>query len=159
MILKKLLIIPIIFILSANLFSQNSETIQLLDEQESLLLNLDSQIEELQNSFLSISTKADILAKDNEEIQNKLNAANTAIIELQGNLKTYKEALLSNKDDTAYIITLFADAQNQLDEINKKLVQQEKIINIQKKFIYIGIPTGIVLGIIGGSILSFKLTN
>lgn len=128
----------------------------LLDAQENMLLDLDKQIEDLQNSFMSISAKADILAKDNQDIQDKLTAANTTIIELQSNLKQYKEALFSNKDDTAYIITLFADAQAQLDEVNKRIVQLERTNKIMKKIVYIGIPAGIVAGFAGGMI-TYKL--
>lgn len=128
----------------------------LLDAQENMLLDLDKQIEDLQNSFMSISAKADILAKDNKDIQSKLTAANTTIIELQSNLKQYKEALFSNKDDTAYIITLFADAQAQLDEVNRRIVQLERTSEIMKRVICIGIPAGVAVGFASG-VITYKL--
>lgn len=139
------------------IFSQSSEITSLLDTQENLLLELDRQFVDLQNNLTSISAKADLLAKDNQQIQESLTRANVTIIELQNNLKQYKEALFSNKDDTAYIITLFADAQNEIDQINKKLAQQEKIIKIQKKIIYIGIPSATVIGLVTGGIVSYKI--
>lgn len=151
--MRKIVIAVLTMFLSINMFSQSASA--LLDAQESMLLDLDKQIEDLQNSFMSISAKADILAKDNTDIQNKLTAANTSIIELQANLKQYKEALYSNKDDTAYIITLFADAQAQLDEINKKVVQLEKTNKLMKKVIVIGIPAGIAAGFVGG-VVTYK---
>lgn len=156
--MKHVLLTLIILLSSINLtYSQSSEITGLLDTQENLLLELDKQFNDLQNNLASISLKADLLAKDNQQIQESLNRANITIIELQNNLKQYKEALLSNKDDTAYIITLFADAQNEIDQLNKKLIQQEKIIKIQKKIIYIGIPSAIILGSVTGGILTYKL--
>lgn len=156
--MKHVLLTLIILLSSINLiYSQSSEITGLLDTQENLLLELDKQFNDLQNNLASISLKADLLAKDNQQIQESLNRANITIIELQNNLKQYKEALLSNKDDTAYIITLFADAQNEIDQINKKLIQQEKLIKIQKKIIYIGIPSAIILGSVTGGILTYKL--
>lgn len=152
--MRKIAIAVLAVFLSISMFGQSASA--LLDAQESMLLDLDKQIEDLQNSFMSISAKADILAKDNADIQDKLTVANTTIIELQANLKQYKEALYSNKDDTAYIITLFADAQAQLDEINKKVVQLEKTNKLMKKVIVIGVPTGIVTGFVGG-IITYKL--
>lgn len=157
--MKRLLLFILIFSFSALTYSQSSEITNLLDTQENLLLDLDKQFTDLQNSFNSISMKADLLTKDNQEIQTRLNSANITIMELQSNLKQYKEALFSNKDDTAYIITLFADAQNEIDQINKKLVQQEKIIKIQKRIIYIGLPVVLVAGGITGSIITYKVTK
>lgn len=157
--MKRLLLFILIFSFSALTYSQSSEITNLLDTQENLLLDLDKQFTDLQNSFNSISMKADLLAKDNQEIQTRLNSANITIMELQSNLKQYKEALFSNKDDTAYIITLFADAQNEIDQINKKLVQQEKNIKIQKRIIYIGLPVALVAGGITGSIITYKVTK
>lgn len=155
--MKRLVLFILIFSFSTLTYSQSSEITGLLDVQENLLLNLDKQISELQNNFVSISLKADLLAKDNQEIQSSLNSANTTIMELQSNLKQYKEALFSNKDDTAYIITLFADAQNEIEQINKKLIQQEKIIKIQKRILYIGLPVALVVGSITGSIVTYNL--
>lgn len=155
--MKHAILTLILLLSSINLIhSQTSEITGLLDTQENLLLELDKQFKDLQNNLNTVSIKADLLAKDNQQIQESLNRANITIIELQNNLKQYKEALLSNKDDTAYIITLFADAQNEIEQINKKLVQQEKIIKIQKKIIYIGIPSAIAIGGIAGGILTYR---
>lgn len=156
---RLILLFTIIFSISTFAYTQSSEITSLLDTQENLLLDLDKQFTDLQNSFNSISMKADLLAKDNQEIQTRLNSANATMIELQSNLKQYKEALFSNKDDTAYIITLFADAQNEIEQINKKLVQQEKIIKIQKRILYIGLPVALVAGGITGSIITYKITR
>lgn len=156
---RLILLFTIIFSISTFAYTQSSEITSLLDTQENLLLDLDKQFTDLQNSFNSISMKADLLAKDNQEIQTRLNSANATMIELQSNLKQYKEALFSNKDDTAYIITLFADAQNEIEQINKKLVQQEKIIKIQRRILYIGLPVALVAGGITGSIITYKITR
>lgn len=156
---RLILLFTIIFSISTFAYTQSSEITSLLDTQENLLLDLDKQFTDLQNSFNSISMKADLLAKDNQEIQTRLNSANATMIELQSNLKQYKEALFSNKDDTAYIITLFADAQNEIEQINKKLVQQEKIIKIQRRVLYIGLPVALVAGGITGSIITYKITR
>lgn len=153
------LLFTIIFSISTFAYTQSSEITSLLDTQENLLLDLDKQFTDLQTSFNSISMKADLLAKDNQEIQTRLNSANATMIELQSNLKQYKEALFSNKDDTAYIITLFADAQNEIEQINKKLVQQEKVIKIQKRILYIGLPVALVAGGITGSIVTYKIAR
>lgn len=156
---RSILLFTIIFSISTFAYTQSSEITSLLDTQENLLLDLDKQFTDLQNSFNSISMKADLLAKDNQEIQTRLNSANATMVELQSNLKQYKEALFSNKDDTAYIITLFADAQNEIEQINKKLVQQEKIIKIQRRILYIGLPVALVAGGITGSIITYKVTR
>lgn len=157
--MKRLLLFILIFSFSVLTYLQSSEITNLLDTQTNLLLDLDKQFTDLQNSFNSISMKADLLTKDNQEIQTRLNSANITIIELQTNLKQYKEALFSNKDDTAYIITLFADAQNEIEQINKKIIQQEKFIKIQKRIIYIGLPITLVVGGITGSIITYKVTK
>lgn len=154
--MRRFLFILTAFFCMAFAYTQSSEITSLLDTQESLLLDLDKQFVDLQNSFNSISMKADLLAKDNQEIQTRLNSANATMIELQSNLKQYREALFSNKDDTAYIITLFADAQNEIEQINKKLVQQEKVIKIQKRILYIGLPVALIAGGAAGSIITYK---
>lgn len=156
---RLILILIAIFSISTFAYTQSSEITSLLDTQENLLLDLDKQFVDLQNSFNSISMKADLLAKDNQEIQTRLNSANATMIELQSNLKQYREALFSNKDDTAYIITLFADAQNEIEQINKKLVQQEKVIKIQKRILYIGLPVALIAGGITGSIITYKVVK
>lgn len=156
---RLILILITIFSISTFAYTQSSEITSLLDTQENLLLDLDKQFVDLQNSFNSISMKADLLAKDNQEIQTRLNSANATMIELQSNLKQYREALFSNKDDTAYIITLFADAQNEIEQINKKLVQQEKVIKIQKRILYIGLPVALIAGGITGSIITYKVVK
>lgn len=156
---RLVLLFTILFSILTFAYTQSSEITSLLDTQESLLLDLDKQFTDLQNSFSSISMKADLLAKDNQEIQERLNSANATMIELQSNLKQYKEALFSNKDDTAYIITLFADAQNEIEQINKKLVQQEKVIKTQKRILYIGLPVALLAGGITGSIITYKVVK
>lgn len=156
---RLVLLFTILFSILTFAYTQSSEITSLLDTQESLLLDLDKQFTNLQNSFSSISMKADLLVKDNQEIQERLNSANATMIELQSNLKQYKEALFSNKDDTAYIITLFADAQNEIEQINKKLVQQEKVIKTQKRILYIGLPVALLAGGITGSIITYKVVK
>lgn len=41
-------------------------------------------------------------------------------------MESYKQALISNKDDTSYIVGLFADAQKELDDIKTYVAKLEK---------------------------------
>ena len=45
---------------------------------------------------------------------------------MKTNLKNYKEALVSNKDDTAAIIALFADAQQEIDTLKTYVAKLER---------------------------------
>ena len=48
---------------------------------------------------------------------------------MKTNLKNYKEALVSNKDDTAAIIALFADAQQEIDTLKTYVAKLERDVH------------------------------
>lgn len=114
----------ILFILfSNNIFCQNASN--LLNEQSSLLEQLESQWNDMNLQLKGLKITSDTLLIENTELSNKLKDTNNTILNLKENLENYKKALQANKEDTSYIIGLFADAQNELSGIKEYVVKLE----------------------------------
>ena len=115
--------------------SQNSSTdfqmasmdaATLLYNQDMLLNSLEEQWKNLELQVQTLEIQSSSLKKDNEELENMLESSKNTIANLKTNLKNYKEALVSNKDDTAAIIALFADAQQEIDTLKTYVAKLER---------------------------------
>lgn len=98
----------------------------LLNNQEILLDNLETQWTQLTLQLQALEIQSDSLEKTNSELEQQLNSSKNTIDSLKKNLESYKQALISNKDDTSYIVGLFADAQKELDDIKIYVAKLEK---------------------------------
>ena len=104
--------------------SMNAAT--LLYNQDVLLNSLEEQWKNLELQVQTLEIQSSSLKKDNEELENMLESSKNTIANLKTNLKNYKEALVSNKDDTAAIIALFADAQQEIDTFKTYVAKLER---------------------------------
>ena len=104
--------------------SMNAAT--LLYNQDMLLNSLEEQWKNLELQVQTLEIQSSSLKKDNEELENMLESSKNTIANLKTNLKNYKEALVSNKDDTAAIIALFADAQQEIDTLKTYVAKLER---------------------------------
>lgn len=104
--------------------SMNAAT--LLYNQDMLLNSLEEQWKNLELQVQALEIQSSSLKKDNEELENMLESSKSTIANLKTNLKNYKEALVSNKDDTAAIIALFADAQQEIDTLKTYVAKLER---------------------------------
>ena len=104
--------------------SMNAAT--LLYNQDMLLNSLEEQWKNLELQVQALEIQSSSLKKDNEELKNMLESSKNTITNLKTNLKNYKEALVSNKDDTAAIIALFADAQQEIDTLKTYVAKLER---------------------------------
>ena len=104
--------------------SMNAAT--LLYNQDMLLNSLEEQWKNLELQVQTLEIQSSSLKKDNEELKNMLESSKNTIANLKTNLKNYKEALVSNKDDTAAIIALFADAQQEIDTLKTYVAKLER---------------------------------
>ena len=104
--------------------SMNAAT--LLYNQDMLLNSLEEQWKNLELQVQALEIQSSSLKKDNEELENMLESSKNTIANLKTNLKNYKEALVSNKDDTAAIIALFADAQQEIDTLKTYVAKLER---------------------------------
>ena len=104
--------------------SMNAAT--LLYNQDMLLNSLEEQWKNLELQVQTLEIQSSSLKKDNEELENMLESSKNTIANLKTNLKNYKEALVSNKDDTAAIIALFADAQQEIDTFKTYVAKLER---------------------------------
>ena len=104
--------------------SMNAAT--LLYNQDMLLNSLEEQWKNLELQVQTLEIQSSSLKKDNEELKNMLESSKNTIANLKTNLKNYKEALVSNKDDTAAIIALFADAQQEIDTFKTYVAKLER---------------------------------
>ena len=100
----------------------------LLNNQDLLLNNLEEQWKALEAQVQTLEIQSSSLKKDNLELNNMLQGSKKTIENLRLNLDNYKVALESNKDDTSYIVKLFADAQNELSSIKEyvSLLERDK---------------------------------
>lgn len=100
----------------------------LLNNQDLLLNNLEEQWKALEAQVQTLEIQSSSLKKDNLELNNMLQDSKKTIENLRTNLDNYKVALESNKEDTGYIVKLFADAQNELSSIKEyvSLLERDK---------------------------------
>lgn len=98
----------------------------LLNNQDLLLDNLETQWKELELQVQVLEIQSDSLKKDNQKLENMLSNSKTTISNLRKNLDEYKIALESNKEDTGYIVALFADAQNEIKNLEEYIAQLER---------------------------------
>lgn len=98
----------------------------LLNSQEILLDSLETQWTQLTLQLQALEIQSDSLEKTNSELEQQLNSSKNTIDSLKKNLESYRQALISNKDDTSYIVGLFADAQKELDDIKVYVAKLEK---------------------------------
>ena len=98
----------------------------LLNNQDLLLDNLEAQWKELELQVQVLEIQSDSLKKDNQKLENMLLNSKTTISNLRQNLDEYKIALESNKEDTGYIVALFADAQNEIKNLEEYIAQLER---------------------------------
>ena len=98
----------------------------LFNNQNLLLDNLETQWKELELQVQALEIQSGSLKKDNQKLENMLSNSKTTISNLRKNLDEYKIALESNKEDTGYIVALFADAQNEIKNLKEYIVQLER---------------------------------
>lgn len=98
----------------------------LLNNQDLLLDNLEEQWKSLELQFQTLEIQSSSLKKNNDELKLGLESSKKTIANLKVNLKNYREALVSNKDDTAAIIALFADAQQEVDNLKTYVAKLER---------------------------------
>ena len=98
----------------------------LFNNQNLLLDNLEAQWKELELQVQELEIQSGNLKKDNQKLENMLSNSKTTISNLRKNLDEYKIALESNKEDTGYIAALFADAQNEIKNLEEYIVQLER---------------------------------
>jgi 3-dehydroquinate synthase class II len=87
---------------------------------------LEAQWKELELQVQVLEIQSDSLKKDNQKLENMLLNSKTTISNLRKNLDEYKIALESNKEDTGYIVALFADAQNEIKNLEEYIAQLER---------------------------------
>jgi DNA repair exonuclease SbcCD ATPase subunit len=104
---------------------------------------LEAQWIEWELQVQTLETLYGNLERDNQKLENMLQNSKTTISNLRQNLDEYKIALESNKEDTGYIVALFADAQNELQNIKEYVAQLE---HSKAKLKNIRITTGVFTG-------------
>lgn len=123
---------------------------QLLDDLEKQWTNLEQQLQLVNSQVKTLESQSESLKQDNLELKRLLMSSNETIKSLKDNLENYKEALKSNKNDTSYIVGLFAEAQNELDNIKKYVTKLEKdkkhLRNVRiTSIVFTGVGVGTVI--------------
>jgi len=103
--------------------SQTAAT--LLNNQDLLLDSLEEQWKSLELQVQTLEIRSDKLEKDNVILKSGLENSKKTISSLKENLKNYRAALISNKDDTSYIVGLFAEAQAEIESIKTYVAKLE----------------------------------
>lgn len=98
----------------------------LLNNQDKLLDSLESQWMNLELQVQTLALRYENSERTNKELNNMLLNSKATIQNLRKNLDDYKVALESNKEDTGYIVGLFADAQNEIADIKKYVAILER---------------------------------
>lgn len=119
----------------------------LLNNQDLLLDNLEAQWKEWELQVQTLETLYGNLERDNQKLENMLQNSKTTISNLRQNLNEYKIALESNKEDTGYIVALFADAQNEIKNLEEYIAQLERAkTKLKNTRITAGIMAGAGIG-------------
>ena len=119
----------------------------LLNNQDLLLDNLEAQWKEWELQVQTLETLYGNLERDNQKLESMLQNSKTTISNLRQNLDEYKIALESNKEDTGYIVALFADAQNEIENLKEYIAQLERAkTKLKNTRITAGIMAGAGIG-------------
>ena len=119
----------------------------LLNNQDLLLDNLEAQWKEWELQVQTLETLYGNLERDNQKLENMLQNSKTTISNLRQNLDEYKIALESNKEDTGYIVALFANAQNEIENLKEYIAQLERAkTKLKNTRITAGIMAGAGIG-------------
>ena len=119
----------------------------LLNNQDLLLDNLEAQWKEWELQVQTLETLYGNLERDNQKLENMLQNSKTTISNLRQNLNEYKIALESNKENTGYIVALFADAQNEIKNLEEYIAQLERAkTKLKNTRIAAGIMAGAGIG-------------
>lgn len=143
---------------SSNKMSEHSTTSTQPQSQLSQLLN--SQLQDLMmldNTLAMLETSLDGSLNSSKSSLSKLEESKRLIEELKSNNQKLKDALFSNKDDTAHITMLFAESQLELDNLKQYVGNLEKEVKSLKSQRWIFGGVGISIGIVGGAGLMYLL--
>lgn len=104
--------------------SQESEPVSttassLLNKQDQLLKSLEDQWMQLEQQVAVLEKRYENSNKYNQKLQTMLSDSKQTIEDLNKNLEAYRAALVSNKDDTSYIVGLFAEAQAEIASLTE----------------------------------------
>lgn len=116
--MKKILAFTFLIFVCCFSYSQDNPG-DLLNQQDKLLNDLEVQWNSINLELESLTIYAEELEIDNNTLKQNIKNAQDTITELKINIDNYKKALLSNKDDTAYLIGLIAEANEELTSIKE----------------------------------------
>ena len=106
--------------------SQPMNASDLLSNQDKLLDSLEEQWKGLESQVQTLRTQSSNLERDNSLLNSMLESSKKTIDDLKSNLDDYKKALASNKEDTGYIVGLFAEAQQEIASIKTYVAKLER---------------------------------
>ena len=136
--------------LSVNAAELLNNQSQLLDDLEKQWMSLEQQLQLVNSQVKILESQSESLKQDNLELKRLLMNSSETIKSLKENLENYKTALQSNKDDTSYIVGLFAEVQTELDNIKKYVAKLEKdkkhLRNVRiTSIVFTGVGVGTVI--------------
>ena len=136
--------------LSANAVELLNNQNRLLDDLEKQWMSLEQQLQLVNSQVKTLESQSESLKQDNRELKRLLMNSSETIKSLKENLENYKTALQSNKNDTSYIVGLFAEAQTELDNIKKYVAKLEKdkkhLKNVRiTSIVFTGVGVGTVI--------------
>lgn len=106
--------------------AQSVESAELLNDQLNLINKLENEWNELNSELKNLNIISSSLKEENSQLLIKLSEASSTISSLSENLNNFKNALKSNQNDTANLIALFAEAQQEIDSIKIYVAKLEK---------------------------------
>ena len=105
--------------------SESMNPSELLDKQMSLLDELEMQFSVLEKQLAESETHLNNSELQIKSLQSQLENCKIKILDLQRNLGEYNQALLSNKDDTSYIIGLLGEAAEKAEKLEIRIHELE----------------------------------
>ena len=106
--------------------AQSVESAELLNNQLNLIDKLENEWDELNSELKNLNIISSSLKEENSQLLIKLSEASSTISSLSENLNNFKNALKSNQNDTANLVALFAEAQQEIDSIKTYVAKLEK---------------------------------
>lgn len=123
--MKKIFVFTLFILVCCFAYSQDNPG-DLLNQQDKLLNDLEVQWNSINLELESLTIYAEELEIDNNTLKQNIKNAQDTITELKVNIDNYKKALMSNKDDTSYLIGLIAEANEELTSIKEYVALLEK---------------------------------
>lgn len=131
----------ILFLILSSVLSANTFINDKLDEQDSLLNDLESEMNSIRLLITELQTENSSILNYSKSLENKIEVCDDKIIKMNDTIDSMRKALTSNKEDTHEIINILGDMQTEIDNYKLYVSNIKKTMKRNDIIVQILIPT------------------